>query len=48
MVKNAQKRIEQLSSFMKETQAGATVKDKDLSDVKQLISVKDKMELIYS
>jgi len=47
MVKNAQKQIEKLSNFMKETHAGATVKNKDLSDTKTLISVKDCMEQVY-
>jgi hypothetical protein len=32
---------------MKETGAGASVKDKDIDDVKVLISVKDNMETIF-
>ena len=32
---------------MKETQAGASVKDKDIDDVKVLIGVKDSMESIF-
>ena len=47
LVKNAQKKIEQLQSFIKETQQGATIKDKDLSDVKTLISVKANVETVY-
>jgi hypothetical protein len=48
MVKNAQKKIEMMQAFMKDTQAGATLKDKDLTDVKTLISVKDCMEVVYN
>ena len=33
---------------MKETSSGASVKDKDLSDVKTLIGVKDCMEVVYN
>ena len=33
---------------MKETNAGAQTKDKDLSEVKTLISVKDHMETVYT
>ena len=47
LVKNAQRQIEELQKFMKETQAGATVKDKDIDDVKVLIGVKDSMESIF-
>ena len=47
LVKNAQKKIEDLQRFMKETGAGASVKDKDIDDVKVLISVKDNMETIF-
>ena len=47
LVKNAQKKIEDLQRFMKETSAGASVKDKDIDDVKVLISVKDNMETIF-
>ena len=32
---------------MKDTQAGATVRDKDIDDVKVLIGVKDSMESIF-
>ena len=32
---------------MKETQAGCTIKDKDIDDVKTLIGVKDSMESIF-
>lgn len=48
MVKNAQKKIEELQKFMTETKAGATVKDKDIDDVKVLIGVKDSMEVIFN
>ena len=48
MVKNVQKKIETMQAFMKETQQGATIKDKDLSDVKTLIGVKDCMEVVYN
>ena len=37
MVKNAQKKIEGLQGFIKETHSGATTKGKDLADVKELI-----------
>jgi len=47
LVKNAQKQIESLGTFMKETHAGATVKNKDLTDTKTLIGVKDCMEQVY-
>ena len=33
---------------MTETKAGATVKDKDIDDVKVLIGVKDSMESIFN
>ena len=33
---------------MKETHQGATIKDKDLTDVKVLIGVKDCMEVVYT
>lgn len=33
---------------MKETAAGATCKDKDLSNVKTLVSVKDNMTKVYT
>ena len=33
---------------MTETKAGATVKDKDIDDVKVLIGVKDSMEVIFN
>ena len=48
MVKNAQRKIEELQKFMTETKAGASVKDKDIDDVKVLISVKDSMEVIFN
>jgi len=48
LFKNAQKKIEAMQGFMKETQQGATIKDKDLGDVVTLISVKDSMETIYN
>ena len=48
MVKNAQKKIEELQKFMTETRAGASVKDKDIEDVKVLIGVKDSMETIFN
>ena len=48
MVKNAQRKIEELQKFMTETKAGATVKDKDVDDVKVLIGVKDSMEVIFN
>ena len=38
---------QELQKFMKETQAGASVKDKDIDDVKVLIGVKDSMESIF-
>ena len=47
MVKNAQKQIEALQSFMKDTSAGAKTSDKDLTDVKTLIGVKDCMEQVF-
>jgi dynein heavy chain len=47
MVKNAQKQIEALQNFMKDTTAGANTKNKDLSDVKSLIGVKDCMEQVF-
>ena len=47
MVKNAQRKIEQLQGFMKETHSGLTLKDKDLTVVKNLIGVKDCMEVVY-
>jgi len=33
-------------AFIKETQSGATIKDKDLSDVKTLINVKANVETV--
>lgn len=48
MVKNAQKKIESMQTFLKETHSGASTKDKDLSDVKALISVKDCVEQVYT
>lgn len=48
MVKNAQKKIEAMSGFIKTTHANANVKDKNLEDVKNLIMVKDAVEQVYS
>ena len=48
MVKAIQKKIEEMQGFMKETSEGTTVKNKDLSDVKALLSVKDKVELVQN
>ena len=48
MVKNAQKKIEHMGGFIKNTHANASVKDKDLDDVKTLIKVKDAVEQVYS
>jgi hypothetical protein len=46
MPKLVQKQIEQLQTFMKETSEGAKVKGKDLTDLKTLIAVKDKVEIV--
>ena len=47
MVKNVQKKIEQMQVFMKETHAGCTTKGKDLTHVSSLIGVKDCVETIH-
>ena len=46
LLKAAHKRIESMQGFMKETQQGATVKDKDLTDVRVLLGIKDCMEVV--
>lgn len=46
MVKAIQKKIEEMQGFMKETSDGTNHKNKDLTDVKVLISVKDKVEQV--
>ena len=46
MPKQVAKQIETLQEFMKSTSAGASVKDKDLADVKVLIGVKDNVEAV--
>ena len=48
MVKHAQKKIERMQSFMKETHTGASTKNKDLTEVRTLIAVKDSMEVVYT
>ena len=46
LVKNAQAEIMKLQEFMKSTQAGASIKDKDLTEVRELIGVKDCVEQV--
>ena len=48
MPKHVLKQIENLQEYMKSTQAGAQVKDKDLGDVKALIGVKDNVESVQN
>ena len=48
MPKMVSSQIESLQTFMKETTEGAKVKGKDLTDLKTLISVKDKVELVQN
>jgi len=48
MTKHITKQIENLQSFMKDTAAGASTKDKDFADVKTLIEVKDHYELVFN
>ena len=48
MPKHVLKQIENLQEYMKSTTSGATVKDKDLSDVKTLIGVKDNVESVQN
>jgi dynein heavy chain len=43
--KAAISRIEELQNFMRETSEGVNIKEKDLSDVKLLIAVKDNVEI---
>lgn len=46
MTKHIPHSMERLSTFMKETLQGSLIKDKDLTDTKVLISVKDNVELV--
>lgn len=46
MTKHIPASMERLSTFMKETLQGAQIKDKDLTDTKVLISIKDNVELV--
>ena len=48
LTKHITRQIENLQSFMKETAAGASTKDKDFSDVKVLIDIKDHYELVFN
>jgi len=47
LFKHVQKKIESSQAFMKDTHSGSVVKDKDLSDVKTLIGVKDCVMRVY-
>jgi len=46
MTKHIPHSMERLITFMKETLQGSLIKDKDLTDTKVLISVKDNVELV--
>ena len=48
MPKLVTKQIETLQQFMKETSEGAKVKGKDLTDLRTLIAVKDKVETVHN
>jgi hypothetical protein len=48
LTKHITKTIESTQNWMKETAAGATVKDKDISDVKVLIGIKDNVDEIQA
>jgi hypothetical protein len=48
MPKLVTKQIETLQQFMKETNEGAKVKGKDLTDLRTLIAVKDKVETVHN
>lgn len=40
--------LEQIHSFISDTSKGATTKDKNISDVKTLISVKDNVDIVFA
>ena len=40
--------LEQIHTFISETSKGASTKDKSISDVKTLISVKDNVDIVFS
>ena len=48
MPKLVTRQIEELQNFMKDTSDGAKVKGKDLTDLRVLISVKDKVETVQN
>lgn len=48
ITKHVTRTIEQKVNFFKETAAGAAIKEKDISDVKVLISVKDNVDEVHN